>query len=184
MAIIVGMLVVPVVQRVPVPVLVPVLLAFTGAAFLLVASLGASLTVVVVAFALLNIGVGAIATVSNDVILSAAPPAKAGAASAISETAYEVGVVLGTAVLGGLVTAHYRGALDLPAFLTPIQEHLASETLAGAHAVAAALTGDQASELMSIAVNAFEGGIGLMSWVTFALAVMAIVIARWTLRVS
>ncbi|MFK4231475.1 FAD-dependent oxidoreductase [Pseudomonas guariconensis] len=184
LAIIVGMLVVPVVQRVPVPVLVPVLLAFTGAAFLLVASLGASLTVVVVAFALLNIGVGAIATVSNDVILSAAPPAKAGAASAISETAYEVGVVLGTAVLGGLVTAHYRGALDLPAFLTPVQEHLASETLAGAHAVAAALTGDQASELMSIAVNAFEGGIGLMSWVTFALAVMAIVIARWTLRVS
>ncbi|WP_323113939.1 MFS transporter [Pseudomonas guariconensis] len=133
--------------------------------------------------ALLNIGVGAIATVSNDVILSAAPPAKAGAASAISETAYEVGVVLGTAVLGGLVTAHYRGALHLPSFLTPAQERLASETLAGAHSVAAALTGDQASELMRIAGNAFEGGIGLMSWVTFALAVMAIAIARWTLRV-
>ncbi|WP_256815357.1 MFS transporter [Pseudomonas guariconensis] len=183
LAIIVGMLVVPVVQRVPVPVLVPILLAFTGAAFLLVATLGSSLAVVVVAFALLNIGVGAIATVSNDVILSAAPPAKAGAASAISETAYEVGVVLGTAVLGGLVTAHYRGALHLPSFLTPAQERLASETLAGAHSVAAALTGDQASELMRIAGNAFEGGIGLMSWVTFALAVMAIAIARWTLRV-
>lgn len=184
LAIIVGMLVVPVAQRVSVPVLVSVLLAFIAAAFLLVASFGSSLTVVVVAFALLNIGVGAIATVSNDVILSAAPPAKAGAASAISETAYEVGVVLGTAVLGGLVTAHYRGVLHLPAFLTPLQERLASETLAGAHAVAAALTGDQARELMSIAGNAFEGGIGLMSWVTFALAVIAIAIARWTLRVS
>lgn len=184
LAIIVGMLVVPIAQRVSVPVLVPVLLGFTGAAFLLVATLGSSLTVVVVAFALLSIGVGAIATVSNDVILSAAPSAKAGAASAISETAYEVGVVLGTAVLGGLVTAHYRGVLHLPSFLTPAQERLASETLAGAHSVAASLTGDQASELMSIAGNAFEGGIGLMSWVTFSLAVIGIAIARRALRVG
>ena len=30
----------------------------------------------------------------------AVPPAKAGAASAVSETAYEVGAVLGTAILG------------------------------------------------------------------------------------
>lgn len=96
------------------------------------ASLGSSLTVIVVAFALLNIGVGAIATVSNDVILSAAPANKAGAASAISETAYEVGVVLGTTVLGGLVTAYYRGTLHLPDFLSPMQMQLASETLAGA----------------------------------------------------
>lgn len=184
LAIIVGMLVVPVAQRVPVSVLVPVLLAFTGAAFLLIASLGSSLTVVVIALALLNIGVGAIATVSNDVILSAAPPAKAGAASAISETAYEVGVVLGTTVLGGLITVYYRGVLRLPVFLTPVQERLASETLAGAHTVAAALAGDQASELMTIAGSAFEGGIGLMSWVTFALAAIAIVIARWSLRAS
>lgn len=86
--------------------------------------------------------------------------------------------------MGSLVTAHYRGALHLPSFLTPAQERLASETLAGAHSVAAALTGDQASELMSIAGNAFEGGIGLMSWVTFALAVIGIAIARWALRVS
>lgn len=181
-AVIVGMLVVPVAQRVSAHVLVPVLVAFTGAAFLLVASLGSSLTVLVVAFALLNIGVGAIATVSNDVILSAAPPNKAGAASAISETAYEVGVVLGTAVLGGLVTAHYRGVLQLPAFITPLQEHLASETLAGAYTVAATLTDVQANELMNVAASAFEGGIGLVSWGTFALAVFAIGVACWTLK--
>jgi len=182
MAIIVGMLVVPIAQRVSVHLLVPILLAFTGAAFLLVASQGSSLTVLVVAFALLNIGVGAIATVSNDVILSAAPPSKAGAASAISETAYEVGVVLGTTVLGGLVTVHYRSTLQLPAFLSSLQGHLASETLAGAHTVAATLTPDQAIELMSFAGRAFEGGIGLMSWVTFVFAATAICIARWSLK--
>jgi len=184
MAILVGMAVVPVAQRVQVHVLVPVLMAFAGAAFLLVASMGSSLTVLIVAFALLNIGVGAIATVSNDVILSAAPPAKAGAASAISETAYEVGVVLGTTVLGGLVTAYYRGALQLPGFLSDAQMMLASETLSGAHHVAADLSGDQGRELMAQAARAFEGGIGLVSWVTFGLALMGILIARRTLRLS
>jgi DHA2 family multidrug resistance protein-like MFS transporter len=182
LAIVVGVAIVPVAQRVNVQVLIPILLAFTGAAFLLVASMGSSLTVLVIAFALLNIGVGAIATISTDVILSAAPPEKAGAASAISETAYEVGVVLGTTVLGGLVTAYYRGALQLPDFLSEMQAKLASETLSGALHVATDLSGDQASELMAQAGKAFEGGIGLASWVTFGLAIMAILIARYTLR--
>jgi DHA2 family multidrug resistance protein-like MFS transporter len=159
-------------------------MAFAGAAFLLVASMGSSLTVLVVAFALLNIGVGAIATVSNDVILSAAPPAKAGAASAISETAYEVGVVLGTTVLGGVVTAYYRSALQLPMFLNDVQMMLATETLSGAHHVAAGLSGDQANELMTQAGRAFEGGIGLISWVTSGLALMVILMAWRCLRAA
>lgn len=181
MAIAIGILIVPVAQRVSINILIPLLLAFTAAAFLLVASLGSSLIVLVVAFALLNIGVGAIATVSNDVILSAAPSAKAGAASAISETAYEVGVVLGTTVLGGLVTAYYRGSLQLPDFLTPLQMHLASETLAGAYVVSATMAEDQASEVMHSAALAFEGGTSLMAWATFILTVLAIFIARRTL---
>lgn len=182
MAIVVGMAVVPVAHRMPVHVLIPILVAFAAAAFLLVASVGSSLAVLVAAFALLNIGVGAIATVSNDVILSAAPPAKVGAASAISETAYEVGVVLGTTLLGGLVTAHYRADLQLPVFLSDAQTMLASETLAGAHHVATGLAGDQAQQLMQRAGSAFEGGIALVSWVAFGLAFIAVLIAWRTLR--
>lgn len=182
MAIVVGILIVPVAQRVSVNVLIPVLLAFTAGAFFMVASFGSSLTVLVLAFALLNIGVGAIATVSNDVILSAAPPNKAGAASAISETAYEVGVVLGTTLLGGIVTAYYRGTLQLPDFLTSLQTQLAGETLAGAYAVSATLSEDQADELMRSATRAFEGGTSLMAWATFSLAVLAIFVASRTLK--
>lgn len=54
MAIVVGMAVVPVAQRIQVHVLVPILMAFAGAAFLLVASMGSSLTVLVVAFCLVE----------------------------------------------------------------------------------------------------------------------------------
>jgi DHA2 family multidrug resistance protein-like MFS transporter len=183
MAIIVGMAVVPIAKRVPVHVLIPVLTGFVGAAFLLVASMGGSLAVWVAAFALLNIGVGAITTVTNDVILSAAPPEKAGAASAISETAYEVGVVLGTTLLGGLVTAYYRGALQLPAFLNDIQFMLASETLSGALSVAAGLSAEQAQVLMLQAALAFEGGVGLVSWAAFGLALVAMLITWRTLRI-
>jgi len=182
MAIVAGMAVVPVARRLQVHVLIPILMMFAAAAFLLVAGMGSSLIIVVVAFALLDISVGAIAAVSNDVILSSAPPAKAGAASAISETAYEVGVVLGTTVLGGLVTAYYRGALLLPDFLSELQMTLATETLSGAHLVAAGLSYAQASELMAQAGRAFEGGIGLASWVAFGVAVLAMLMGWRTLR--
>jgi DHA2 family multidrug resistance protein-like MFS transporter len=49
--------------------------------------------------------------------------------------------------------------------------------------VAADLSGDQAGELMAQAGRAFEGGIGLVSWVTSGLALLAILIAWRTLRI-
>jgi DHA2 family multidrug resistance protein-like MFS transporter len=181
-AIVAGMAVVPVAKRMQVHVLIPILMVFAAAAFLLLATMGSSLISQVVAFALLDMSVGAIAAVSNDVILSAAPAEKAGAASAISETAYEVGVVLGTTVIGGLVTAYYRGALQLPDFLSEVQMMLARETLAGAYQVAAGLSAGQGQELMTQAGSAFEGGIGLASWVAFGLAVLAVLIGWLALR--
>ena len=48
-------------------------------------------------------GAGFSFTVTADVILSSVPPARAGAASAVSETAYELGAALGIAVLGSIV---------------------------------------------------------------------------------
>jgi DHA2 family multidrug resistance protein-like MFS transporter len=60
------------------------------------ALLGASLFVV-------GAGAGFSFTVTADVILSSVPPARAGAASAVSETAYELGAALGIAVLGSIV---------------------------------------------------------------------------------
>ena len=77
---------------------------------------------------------------------------------------------------------YYRGTLHLPDFLTPVQMHLASETLAGAHAISATLAHDQASEVMGNAIQAFVAGTQLMAWATFSLAVLAIVIARRTLK--
>jgi DHA2 family multidrug resistance protein-like MFS transporter len=64
------------------------------------------------AFLILGIGLGTAEVITNDLILAAVPAHKAGAASAISETAYEFGSVMGTTVLGGLSTFMYGSALQ------------------------------------------------------------------------
>ncbi len=63
--------------------------------------LGAALLVV-------GVGAGLSFTVTSDVILSSVPKEQAGAASAVSETAYELGAALGIALLGSIVTGVYR----------------------------------------------------------------------------
>src|SRR5690606_35153954 len=90
------------------------------------------LALLVIAFAVLGAGIGAAETVSGELILANAPAAKAGAASAVSETAYELGAVLGTALLGGILTAWYRTALVVPADVPAELAAHAEETLAGA----------------------------------------------------
>lgn len=132
------------------------------------------LWVVMTSFVLLGLGVGFSETVSNDLALSAVPATKAGAASAISETAYEVGAVMGTAVLGGLLNAFFASHLRLPGGLSPEQQDLASQTLAGAHDVAAQVGGSDGAELLKSAAHAFDTGVGLTAGIA---AVLALVVA-------
>ncbi|GAB3145672.1 MFS transporter [Micromonospora sonneratiae] len=61
-----------------------------------------------------GLGVGLAMTLTTDAVVSAVPPRKAGSASAISETAYELGVALGIAVLGSVVTFAYRSFIAVP----------------------------------------------------------------------
>lgn len=136
----------------------------------------------VVAFVILGAGVGAAETISNDLILTAVPPEKAGAASAISETAYETGTVLGTAVLGSILNAAYRAHVELPAGLDATQTTAARETLGGAAQVAAELPADAAEALRSSAAAAFDSGAAVTSGIGAVLMLAAAVIALVTLR--
>ncbi|GAA2101479.1 MFS transporter [Brevibacterium salitolerans] len=135
-----------------------------------------------IAFAVIGAGVGAAETLTNDVILAAVPPQKAGAASAISETAYETGAVLGTAVLGSILNAAYRAHVDLPDALTASQAGVAGETLGGAAEVARAQTAEVASQLMESAKHAFDSGVVLTSAIAAVLMVAAAVMSLVTLR--
>ncbi|MFQ4148223.1 MFS transporter [Arthrobacter sp. LAPM80] len=137
---------------------------------------------IIAAFAVLGAGVGMAETISNDLILAAAPPAKAGAASAISETAYEVGSVLGTAVLGSILAAAYRMNVVIPAGLPEAQGTTASQTLGGAIDVAGTLPPQQGTALLESAKHAFDSGSGTVAMVSVVLMLGAALMCLWTLR--
>jgi DHA2 family multidrug resistance protein-like MFS transporter len=134
------------------------------------------------AFVILSLGIGAAETISNDVIVSSVPADKAGAASAISETAYELGAVLGTAVLGGLLSAVYAAQVVVPAGLEATAAATATETLGGATAVAATLPEPAASQLLASARHAFDSGMVFTAAIAVALVLSAAVLVWVTLR--
>ncbi|MEU6009569.1 MFS transporter [Streptomyces sp. NPDC047453] len=104
-----------------------------------------------------SIGIGAVSAVVTEVILSAAPPERAGAASAMAETSAELGGALGIALLGSIGTAVYRSdlAAKAPEALTPKELEAARSTLGGAVETAAALPRGAAESLRRVAFDAF-----------------------------
>lgn len=182
--IVAGLSVVPISRRVPPHILVPAGLVFSVAGYLLVAftTVDHGVAPLILAFVVLGIGIGGAETISNELILSSAPAEKAGAASAVSETAYELGAVLGTAVLGGLITAFYRGALVVPDGIPAEAVRAAEETLAGAYTAAQELPGELGAALWDAASTAFGSGVMVTSLIGAGLVVVAGVIAAVTLR--
>ncbi|MCR2824633.1 MFS transporter [Microbacterium sp. zg.Y909] len=181
-----GLLIVPIAKRADPRIVVSVALLFSVAGYVTVALTADpdALLPLILAFVLLGIGIGAAETVSNDLILASVPPAKAGAASAVSETAYELGAVLGTAVLGGILTAMYRSGIVVPERLPAAAADAARETLAGAMTAARGLDPAVAEALHSSAAHAFDAGVGVTALIGAGLVVVAAVIAATTLGSS
>jgi DHA2 family multidrug resistance protein-like MFS transporter len=181
--IVAGLVVVPIARRVSARIVVPVGLALSAGGYVVVAMSAESESILpmVLAFAMLGIGIGAAETVSNELILSSAPAAKAGAASAVSETAYELGAVLGTTIMGSILAAHFRATLEIPAGLTAGQAAAARETLAGAFATAGELPAATAAALETSAAHAFDSGVVVTSLIGVALMVGAALVAALTL---
>ncbi len=157
-------------------------LAGTGYFIVMVTGQNASALSLTVAFAVLGLGIGAAETLSNDLIIAAVPPAKAGAASGVSETSYELGAVLGTAVLGSILTASYSSSIRIPAGLSTEQGDAASQTLGGAVAVARSAGEPLGTALLESARNAFDSGVVLTSGIGCILMVLAVGLALFTLR--
>ncbi|WJZ03115.1 MFS transporter [Corynebacterium freiburgense] len=119
-----------------------------------------------IGFSVFGIGVGMIDPVSNDYILAAAPPDRAGSAASISETGYELGGAFGTAILGSILMAVYGAG---------VPEHIA-DSLSAAH-----LTGDD--QLIALADAAFRNGVVASSAVALVTGIgMALCVAKFLPR--
>ena len=82
-----------------------------GLAILAVTEGGSGYAGLALGLVVVGLGEGIAFTVSTDAILGAVPRERAGAASAISEMSYELGIALGIALLGTLQTLVYRTRL-------------------------------------------------------------------------
>jgi DHA2 family multidrug resistance protein-like MFS transporter len=130
-------------------------------------------------FLLLSTGVSPMAAVTTDLVMSAAPSEKAGSASGISETSFEFGGALGVAVLGSVVTALYRGAMEEPltGSLAVGVIGPARDTLAGAVAAAAHLSPGEGSALLALARSAYVDAFAVAAIIGMGMAVFGAVLA-------
>lgn len=183
-----GLVVVPLVRKVRPGFVVAGGLALSAAGYFLVVFADHSTwpTLLLSALLVLALGVGSAETISNDLILGTVPAEKSGAAAAISETGYELGALLGTAVLGSILTASFQHGVVLPTgisdFTSSPSAHQASETLAGTVELAGTLPTPLAAALMESARTAFESGIHITASIALVLMAAAAVLAAVVLR--
>jgi DHA2 family multidrug resistance protein-like MFS transporter len=158
------------------------LLSACGFSLYLVIGLHTSYWVMLPVMLLSGLGMGMAMTVTSDTVLATVPKDRSGAASAISETATELGGALGMAVLGSVLNAVYRNALDLPAGLSAPAAGAARDSLGAALQAAANLPDALAARVATAAREAFVDGMHAALTCSAGLAALVAVFALVTLR--
>jgi DHA2 family multidrug resistance protein-like MFS transporter len=176
----------PLVARVrpPVAMLAGIVMAIAGVAPLTQVSAGDGPGLVVAGIVLLSLGLAPLFTLAADLAVGSAPPARAGAASGISETSSELGGALGLAILGTVGTAVYRGrATDaIPADVPATAASAASDTLGGAVEIAGTLPHALAADVIESSREAFTQAMQVAATVSAALLVAAAVLVARLVR--
>jgi DHA2 family multidrug resistance protein-like MFS transporter len=160
------------------------LLATCGFLLLTQLDAGNPLPVLMTSILLMCLGLSPAGTLTTDLVMRLAPPERAGAASAISETSFEFGGAFGIALLGSMVAASYRLSMaglnisEVPeSVLTP-----ARRTLDAAVIAAGKLPAALSEQLLDAAHGAFSGALDRAALICVAATLFGFVIAR--LRLS
>jgi DHA2 family multidrug resistance protein-like MFS transporter len=136
----------------------------------------AGLPLLITGFYLLYPGIAPTMALTTELVMSATPPEKQGAASAVSSTSIDLGVSLGIAVMGSIGTAVYHATV--PSGL-PAQ---AADSLSGALNEASTMSGDAAQSLVVTAREAFTSGLNVAGVVAAVLVAGAALLAVALLR--
>lgn len=189
LAIVTGLGAVPLMRRVATAWLVFASLLTVAAGYSLLTLVGSEsgVPVVMAAFVLIGGGVGLVQTITNNLIMNTVEPAKAGAAAAVSETAYEVGGGAGIAVLGSVLATVYARTLSPVDGIGDSALDRAGETIGGAQAVAGETGGPAGAALLQVAGEAFTSAVHVTSIigavvVAVAATQMLIVLRRAAVR--
>jgi MFS transporter, DHA2 family, multidrug resistance protein len=159
-------------------------LAAVGFAILTQIDTSSGVSVLVAGSVVMGLGLAPVLTLSADMIVGAAPPERAGAAAAISETGSELGGALGVAILGSVATAVYRNdvAEALPADTPPAAAEAARDTLGGAVDAADTAPAGLSAELFGSAQDAFVLALQVVAAISAAIAVTVAIVTASLLR--
>jgi DHA2 family multidrug resistance protein-like MFS transporter len=179
----------------------PRLLRFVRPAYLIGAALGVAavglgllsrvggadsdgLAIVVGSSVIISLGLAPVFGLTTELVVGSAPPEKAGAASGVSESAFELGGALGISLLGSIGIAIYRRdvAAALPAGIPADAVAAARDTLGGAVGIAHELPAQLGVTLLGVAQDAFVAGMQVAAVLSGVIAIGVAVFAISALR--
>ena len=185
-AVIAGSLLAPaIVRRVQPAYVIASALALAAIGFALITRVGVlGLPALVGGSAILYLGLGPVFTLGTELVVGAAPPERARAAAAISETSSELGGAMGIAILGSVGTAIYRSAMAHVALdgIPVATRAVARDTLGGAAAAAAHLPAGARAALLLASRAAFGHALQMVAAISALVAVAVAVMALVALR--
>ncbi|WP_293699420.1 MFS transporter [uncultured Agrococcus sp.] len=117
---------------------------------------------------------GLVSALSNSLIISTAPAHRTGAAASISETGVQLGGAFGIALFGLLSTVFYRRDMQV--------DGPAGDSLAGAEALAAQMSGPEAALLREQAATAFASSLSTVAFVIAGVCLAAAIVTGLLLR--
>lgn len=138
---------------------------------------GQGLWLLVPATVVMSLGMAPVFTIGNEIIITSAPPERAGAASALSESAAEFSGAVGIALFGSAGMVVYRQALDGAALAALPADALraAAASLGGAVHMAESLPAAQGAALLL----AVRGGFGDALQVVAVAGALIVGAAAW-----
>jgi EmrB/QacA subfamily drug resistance transporter len=134
---------------------------------------------VAIALGMLGMGMALAMSPATESIMGSLPKAKAGIGSAMNDVVRELGGTLGVAVLGSVLASGYGASMDGSAVagLPPEAAEAASDSVGGAHDVAAQIGGEAAVRLTHVADSAFVDAMSTTATLASAVALLGALIA-------
>ena len=155
-------------------------LSTVGAALFVLAGAGVDTGYgrVAIALGMMGFGMSLAMSPATESIMGSLPKAKAGIGSAMNDVVREVGGTLGVAVLGSVLASSYGNGMDGAVHGLPTgAAEAASDSVGGAHDVAAQLGGDAAVQLTQVANQSFVDAMSTTATLAAGVALAGALIA-------
>ena len=155
-------------------------LSTVGAALFVLAGAGVDTGYgrVAIALGMMGFGMSLAMSPATESIMGSLPKAKAGIGSAMNDVVREVGGTLGVAVLGSVLASSYGNGMDGAVHGLPTDAaEAASDSVGGAHDVAAQLGGDAAVQLTQVANQSFVDAMSTTATLAAGVALAGALIA-------